>query len=73
MHAAMVAIDARENIRLRQMFTMPCFTEYKILLNISYDECILKDKILHSNLPAKWCKYYTVREDDEKNEVSTNK
>ena len=29
----MVAIDARENIRLRQMFTMPCFTEYKILLN----------------------------------------
>lgn len=45
----------------------------KILLNISYDECILKDKILHSNLPAKWCKYYTVREDDEKNEVSTNK
>lgn len=25
------------------------------------------------NKKCKWCKYYTVREDDEKNEISINK
>lgn len=40
---------------------------YKLFLAIEYEECILKDKIIHfSNFPT-LCKYYEAKIEEEEN------